>query len=314
MTSTIQGELEESIGLYEVFEALFPCGSITGAPKKITLEILESLEGEPRGVYCGAIGVIQRDKTTFSIPIRTILKTKNQCRFGVGSGIVWDSRAEDEYQELQTKMSFLNQELEFSLVETMLYSPFGEVQEFLEIPKGMAFISHHLKRLQESAKALGFVYPKNLLEKLEELRFDKPKIIRILLERNGDFRIETREYQSISSKTVYLQQKPYTSDLDRFKTTWKKDYSTLDSKGVFDVIYHQNEILLEGSRSNLVLELDGKLYTPKYDGRFLPGVCREVLLERGVIEERVLSVEDLARSQRIFCINSVRGILEVNLL
>lgn len=314
MTSTIEGKVREDQGLFEIFQALFPCGSITGAPKKITIEILESLEQSQRGVYCGAIGVLQKDSVVFSIPIRTIIKNDLHCRYGVGSGIVWDSLPDEEYGELQTKMKFLKQQVEFSLLETILYTPHQEIQEFLEIPQGMTFLSSHLKRLKESAKRLGIKYADHLSQELQSFSFEEKKIIRVSLTQSGESKIEILPYEEVKSRVITLQEKHHRSDLDIFKTTLGKDVKCLNENGLFDVIYHRDGILLEGMRSNLVLELEDGLFTPKFENQILRGICRDILLEKGVIQERVLRVEDLKRAKRIFCANSVRGVVEVNLL
>lgn len=313
MTSSIQGKLKSSLSLLEIFRALFPCGSITGAPKKNTLKILESLEEEKRGVYCGAIGVIQKEKALFSIPIRTIIKKDRQCLYGVGSGIVWDSNPLEEYDELKTKMRFLTPELDFSLLETILYTPQSIKQEFLELPSGLVFLSLHLERLKKSAQALGFKYQEGLKEHLLNLEFNEPKIIRVLLKKQGQFSIEILPYENLESKKILLKPKDFRSDLDQFKTTLKKDMACLREKSLFDIINHQEGVLLEGMRSNIALELKDGLFTPKYEGHLLPGVCREILLQKGVIKERKLFLSDLQKAERIFCMNSVRGVVEVNL-
>lgn len=314
MTSSIQGKLKDNQTLLEIFQALFPCGSITGAPKKITTEILQSLEEQDRGVYCGAIGMLQKDEMTFSIPIRTIFKQGKKCHYGVGSGIVWDSQAKEEYQELQTKMSFLKSCCEFSLLETILFTPKEIEQEFLTLPKGFVFLSHHLQRLQNSAKALGFAYPKDILHLLQSLDLKEETIIRLLLSKEGELSLQTIPFEKTQSNQICIQEKEFLSDLASFKTTLEKDLTFLRQNQLFDVIYHRNGILLEGMRSNLVLELEEGLFTPQYEGEFLCGVCRSVLLESGVIKERVLNLSDLKRARRIFCTNSVRGMMEVNLV
>lgn len=313
MTSSIRGVLKPSIGLLEIFEALFPCGSITGAPKKNTIEILETLEEEKRGVYCGAIGVIHKEEALFSIPIRTIIKKNKKCLYGVGSGIVWDSNPLEEYDELQTKMHFLKPELDFSLLETILYTPKTIKQEFLELPTGFVFLSSHLERLKKSAQILGFQYTDEIKSHLENLDFNEPKIIRVLLKKRGQFEIEVLPYDEVKSKKILIREKEFRSDLDRFKTTFNKDLMPLREKSLFDIISYQEGVLLEGMRSNIVLELKDGLFTPRDEGYFLCGVCREVLLKKKVIKERELLLSDLYKAERIFCINSVRGMIEVNL-
>lgn len=313
MTSSIKGMLKPSLSFLEILEALFPCGSITGAPKKNTLEILETLEEEQRGVYCGAIGVLQKENALFSIPIRTLIKKGKKCFYGVGSGIVWDSDPLEEYDELKTKMRFLTPTLDFSLVETILYTPQSIQQEFLELPSGLAFLSLHLERLKKSAQALGFQFQEGLKEHLLSLAFDEPKIIRILLNKQGRFEIQVLPYEELESKKILLQSKDFRSDLDQFKTTLNQGIAYLREKSLFDVINHQEGVLLEGMRSNIALKLKDGIFTPKDEGHFLRGICREVLLQKGVILERKLFLSDLQKAERIFCMNSVRGMVEVSL-
>lgn len=313
MTSSIKGVLKPSLNLLDVFLALFPCGSITGAPKKNTLEILETLEEEERGVYCGAIGMLEKEKALFSIPIRTLIKKNQKCLYGVGSGIVWDSDPLEEYDELKTKMSFLTQKLDFSLVETILYTPQCIKQEFLEFPSGLTFLALHLERLQKSAKALGFQYKDELREHLMALKFDQPKIIRVLLKKQGQFNLEILSYEELESKKIILRSKDSKSDLDLFKTTYKRNLACLRKKSLFDIISHQDGLLLEGMRSNIALKFKDGFFTPKYQGNFLRGICREVLLQKRIIQEKELFLSDLEKAEKIFCMNSVRGMVEVSL-
>lgn len=301
MTSTISATLKES-RLYEIFKALFPCGSISGAPKKSTLEILQNLERRDRGVYCGALGVVERDKATFSIPIRTFFREKDSKRlhYGVGSGIVWDSVGESEYEELKTKMRFLSPS--FELFESMLYEN-GKI----------LYLSRHLRRLEKSSEALGFVYPASVESKLKSLKFKGKRVVKITLKKDGEYHISHADFIPHTSNRFILQERRGKSDLYAYKTTYRPWSEGVDYTKIFDVIFYDSKgRLSEGSRSNIVLEIDGKLYTPRFEGQFLKGIMREVMLERGEIEEAELRVEDLHKASRIYCINSLRGKIEVN--
>lgn len=301
MTSTITATLQDS-GLWEVFGALFPCGSISGAPKKSTLQILQRLEDRERGVYCGALGVIGAKEAIFSIPIRTFWREGERLSYGVGSGIVWDSIAESEYEELKTKMNFLSPS--FELFESMLY-------ENGEIP----YLDRHLKRLQRSAEDLGFVYPQRFEGKLKALKFEGKKIVKIRLKRNGEYHISHTPFIPHASNLIYLKERRGRSDLYAYKTTFRPWAEGVEYDKVFDVIFYDSEgRLSEGSRSNLLLQIEGKLYTPKFSHQLLRGVYRELLLERGEIQEAELKVEDLHRASKVYCTNSLRGMVEVNLI
>lgn len=301
MTSTITATLKNT-ELLEVFKALFPCGSISGAPKRSTLEILERLEGRERGVYCGALGVIHAEQATFSIPIRTFWREGEKLSYGVGSGIVWDSEAESEYEELKTKMRFLSPS--FELFETMLYEN-----------GAIALLSEHLARLRESAKALGFEYPNPLEEEMKSLKLEGKCIVRVELERSGIYKIHTRSFTPHTSTAIILQERRGRSDLYPYKTTFRPWAEGIEYDKLFDVVFYDEQgVLSEGSRSNLLLEIEGKLYTPKFESQLLRGVYRELLLHAGEIEEAELKIEDIHRASKIFCINSVRGMIEVNLI
>lgn len=300
MTSTITAHLKE-VGLFEIFKALFPCGSISGAPKKSTLEILKNLESGNRGVYCGALGVVEKNRAIFSIPIRTLYKEEENLFYGVGSGIVWDSQEESEYEELKTKMKFLYPD--FSLFETMLYED-----------KKILFLSNHLERLRESSESLGFVYPKNLEKELKELELEGRHIVRVQLEIDGKYKFCFSPFIVHSNNTITLRERKGKSDLYAHKTSYRPWAKDIDYQSVFDVIFYDCEgRLLEGSRSNLVIQIGQKLYTPKFRGDFLRGIYRENMLKKKEIEERDLYLHDLRHASKIYCINSVRGMVEVNL-
>lgn len=301
MTSTITAKLKKT-ELLEVFQALFPCGSISGAPKRSTLEILHRLEGKERGVYCGALGVVEKERALFSIPIRTLFKQENKISYGVGSGIVWDSVGESEYEELKTKMSFLS--VNFDLIETMLY-------ENHKIP----FLQKHLSRLHSSAQALGFSFPKDLEQELRALELEGKFILRVTLKRGGEYTLHIQEFIPHTSNAIILKKREGKSDLYPYKTTYRPWAEGIEYGKVFDaVFYDERGYLSEGSRSNLLLEIEGKLYTPKFDGNFLKGIYREEMIRCGQVSERELKVEDLKSASKIFCVNSVRGRVEVNLI
>ena len=144
MTSTIQARLKKRVGLYEIFEALFPCGSITGAPKRETMGLIESLERRKRGIYCGSIGVVHKKRASFSVAIRTLRQRGEQFCYGVGSGITWESSAQQEWEELGLKAEILSSK-ECYLFETMLLQD-----------NCIVLLQHHRQRLLDSARKLGF--------------------------------------------------------------------------------------------------------------------------------------------------------------
>ncbi|EHI6445049.1 anthranilate synthase component I family protein, partial [Campylobacter jejuni] len=120
MTSSVQGKLKKNISLYQIFKALFPCGSITGAPKLESIKFIEELEQRDRGIYCGTIGLIHKNKNKFSVAIRTLEKQDEIYTYSTGSGLVWDSKFKDEFEELKLKSVILNP-CDFHLFETMYF-------------------------------------------------------------------------------------------------------------------------------------------------------------------------------------------------
>lgn len=305
MTSEISAELEDNTTLFEIFEAIFPCGSITGAPKISTMEIIDNVEVGKKGIYCGAIGLISPEKTVFSVPIR-ILRKKNKDKFflcRVGGAIVWDSTAIEEWEETLTKISFLTPS--FELVETIL------VQD-----GKMKYKAAHFNRMKKSAKALGFKFNKEI----EKIIPEKDGILRILLNKDGTFQTQYLPLHQIKTNKIIISETPVNSreKLLYHKTTSRPWYESSKEKirsgEIFDeIFFNENGELTEGSRSNIVLQIKGKIYTPLLECGLLNGVLRQKLLKENKISEKILKLKDLEKAEKIFCINSVRGIVEVKL-
>lgn len=306
MTSEVESELLEDVTLYELFQSIFPCGSITGAPKISTMKIIDEVEFGKRNVYCGAIGLIHGDFCEFSVPIRILQKTKESkvYKYRAGGAIVWDSEVEDEWNEVFVKTSFLSQNTkDWKLLETVRVKN-----------KTPSFWDEHISRLETSAKILGFKFNSEILN----LKFDKDGIYRIELNKSGEFGISYREYKiSKSNKIVVSEQVVNSSDVFlKYKTSYRPYYNSSLNKirqgEVYDeIFFNEKDELTEGSRSNIVLEIDGQLYTPPLCCGLLDGVYRKYLLDNGKCVEKVLTKSDLERADKIFCINSVRGEKEV---
>ena len=305
MTSEIVATLKDNTSLWEIFLALFPCGSVTGAPKRSTMQIIDALERGPRGVYCGAIGLLEPGHATFSVPIRILQRTCDETayRYRVGSGIVWDSDVREEWLETQTKTAFLQGD--FQILET------------LRIRDGaLLYEGEHLARMEMSAHALGFtVHPPCLTQ-----TWPTNGILRLLLSRDGTLKTETYPYDEIKSTRVQMATTQITSfdPMLRHKTTYRPWYAaTLEKirQGlVFDELFlNEAGELTEGARSNLFLQINGVLYTPPLACGLLNGVLRQKMLNDGTCVERNLYLEDLHNAERIFCGNSVRGLVDVQL-
>jgi para-aminobenzoate synthetase/4-amino-4-deoxychorismate lyase len=310
MTSEISAELEDNITLFEIFKAIFPCGSVTGAPKINTMEIIEKIEKGKRGVYCGAIGLITPEKTVFSVPIR-ILQKKTDANFyscRVGGAIVWDSTSKEEWDETLTKIKFLFSMNNLKLVETILIKN-GE----------MKYKKEHINRMKKSAKELGFKF------NLKDFDFKIPKsatpqILRILLSNDGGFETELLPLETIKTNKINLSTQIINSKelFLKHKTTYRPWYENATQKIksglVFDEIFlNEKGELTEGARGNIVLQIKNKLFTPQLKSGILNGILRQKLLKSGKIKEKNLYVSDLKKAQKIFCINSVRGIVEVEI-
>lgn len=318
MTSAISAELPENVSLIDILKALFPCGSVTGAPKISTMRLIAELEEEPRQVYCGAIGLLTRERAVFNVAIRTALIDSESgiAEYGAGGGIVWDSQAEEEYEEalLKSQALTLNRP-NFELTEAMLLRN-GE----LMMP------DRHLSRMQKSAQYFSFQYDENRANatlngalqqvKAASCEAEKSFKIRLLLSKAGDFRAEAIPLPTCPAtegdNRYALANYPVSSE-DVFlfhKTTHRKVYAerAADFPEVCDVLlWNERGELTEFTRGNLVLQLKGELWTPPVACGLLAGTLREELLETGAIRERVLHKSDLESAEEVWFINSIRG-------
>lgn len=315
MTSTVEARLDREVRWREVFGALFPCGSVTGAPKIRTMEIIAELEEEPRGVYTGAIGYISPEgRACFNVAIRTIIADRdNHAEMGIGGGITYDSDETSEYEECLLKGRFLTQEAPaFSLIETMRLEG-GEI----------SVLDRHLARLSDSAAHLGFACPAQEIERallgLAEQKPDQRLRVRLVLERGGAFEVEQTPLGEESRAPLSFRVSETRVDsMDPFlyhKTTHRPLYNAQRERalaeGLDEVVFlNERDELTEGTITNLFVERGGKLYTPPLYSGLLPGTLRQELLDEGRCQEQVLSVDDLRRADGIFLGNSVRGLVE----
>ncbi len=316
MTSTLEATIKHKKSLTDIFNALFPCGSITGTPKVETINFINHLENRNREIYCGTIGFITPNKeATFNVPIRTVSidTSKEQARYDVGGGITNLSNAQDEYNEAFTKAEILKlSNNDFKLIETFgLYNGIYVAYEA------------HLKRLQSSANYFNFKLNlnkiKNELTEIAEVNYNQNLRVRLLL--NIDGKIEISSVPLVIDdkiKSVSLANKPIDkNDLFLYhKTTNRAVYDELktDFPHYFDVILwnEQNEIT-EFTIGNLVIEYENKLITPPVSSGLLPGTYREVLLERKLIKEQIITKDMLAKAKHIWLVNSVRKWVKITL-
>lgn len=308
MTSEVESVLKNNITLYDIFNAIFPCGSITGAPKISTMKIIDDVEKGNRNVYCGAIGIIHKDFCEFSVPIRILQKTpKETCyTYRAGGAIVWDSNVDEEWKEAVLKTSFLTENSRnWRLIETI------KTENLTPL-----LWNEHLDRLKKSAQDLNFVFN----DAIPNIKFDKDGIYRILLSKNGNFELQFYPLNKIITNKISISNKIVNSKdvFLQYKTTYRPYYeetlSKINAQEIFDeIFFNEKGELTEGARSNIVLEIGNNLYTPPISCGLLAGTFRETLLKNNQIHEKILYKSDLYNANKIYCINSVRGMRLVQL-
>jgi para-aminobenzoate synthetase/4-amino-4-deoxychorismate lyase len=309
LTSTVTARSKATLA--EIFCALFPCASITGAPKVKTMQIIAATEAQPRQIYTGTFGWLAPGRQAhFNVAIRTILVDRQQRRatYGVGAGITWGSDSAEEYQECLDKAAVLTRPVNtFALIETMRWKP----------GTGYFILSEHLNRLESSAEYFDFAYDtkrvKAYLQTLAENFPATPHRVRLLLHRDGHLEgtFAAIERPSSVPLTLCLAQQPVDSQniLLYHKTTQRQLYEAcLGAAGEANevVLWNERGEITECCTANLVVEHAGKLLTPPLASGLLPGTYRNFLLQRGILTEQVLTPDDLHKSSRIYLINALR--------
>ena len=328
MTSTVHAQLRDTAGLPEIFDALYPCGSITGAPKHRTMQIIRELETNPRGLYTGAIGYFDPPQSAqtlgnfcLSVPIRTLqLQARSQDgvrkgEMGVGAGIVHDSVAADEYEECRLKARFLiGMQAEFELFETM----------YATRDDGVRHLDRHLLRLAASAAYFGFVFDEGKIRAALHAAcaaFDdaSARRLRFALRQDGSHTIQSAALTPLVEPVHILLAEEATDGRDLFlrhKTTIRTAYDAAwraaERQGAFDKVFCNTQgQVTEGGRSTLFVKLQGQWYTPPLISGLLPGVMRAVVLDDPSwnAQERILTVEELRNAEQIFVCNALRGVV-----
>ena len=308
MTSTVESTLRPGTSLVELMAALFPCGSVTGAPKIRTMEIIRELEPNSRGVYTGTIGLLYPGgDCVFNVAIRTVVvdSETGQATFGVGGGVTIDSTAVSEYEECLVKARFLNTKpRSFHLFESML------------IEDGNCFLlERHLARLRSSAEFFAFEFPESrVMSVIDELRMKHHEgkwKAKLTLAQDGMISTQVTRLEPPKDWRVGLASLPVDpSDRLLFhKTTQRNFYlSELQARPDCDdlLFFNDKGELTESSMANVVLRLNGKLVTPQISAGLLAGTFRDQLIADGEIEERRITVEELKAATEVFLINSVR--------
>jgi para-aminobenzoate synthetase/4-amino-4-deoxychorismate lyase len=333
MTSTVTGQLRPEIGFQEIFRALFPCGSVTGAPKIRAMQLIAQLEQRPRGVYTGAIGFFSKSESVFNVAIRTLSLDGDTGTMGVGSGIVIDSDPAAEFRECLLKAEFLTRVSDpasqpamgsFSLVETLLWQ--GEYP----------LIELHLDRLEDSAHYFAFPFNRAgakaaLQAHAKSLtsyprgagansppRSESPRKVRLLLNSEGHLHITDEPIPAPAAQPLRVRIATQRTDpcdpMYFHKTTQRLLYAethwAATEAGYDDVLFlNIHDQVTEGAIHNVFVEKDGRLFTPPIDCGLLPGVeRRNILATHPEAEEKVLTIEDLRQADAIHLCNAVRGI------
>ena len=310
MTSTVTAKTTASMN--EIMGALFPCASITGAPKARTMEIIQELENTPRRIYTGCIGFISPQRQAqFNVAIRTVLidKENHQAEYGVGGGIVWDSVSSDEYQECQIKAQVLTlNQPDFSLLETILWQP----------QNGYFVLNYHLQRLQDSANYFGFkVNINNVKTQLDQLTksfANRDYKLRLFLDSQGEIIYETIPLLPVNNQE-FVKLGMCCTPVDStniflyHKTTNRQVYEI--AKAAFPdcddvLLWNERGEITETCIGNIVVDLNGELLTPPVKCGLLAGTFRANLLEKCKIGEEIITLEMLKYSHRIYIINSVQ--------
>ncbi|MFC1718201.1 aminodeoxychorismate synthase component I [Candidatus Poribacteria bacterium] len=321
MTSTVRSELDENVKWFQFFKSMFPCGSVTGAPKINTMRIIDRMEKEPRGVYTGSIGYIAPDNTSaFNVAIRTVVldRVRKRGEMGIGSGIIYDSDPHSEFDECLLKADFLTtQYADFQLIETMLWQD-GDF--FL--------LDLHLERLGDSAKYFQFDYDRQrivqtLTREAKAFQNQEKYRARLLLYRDRTATITSTKLDDADSELKRVLFSSVRTEPDnRFlyhKTTnrelYNNEFQKARSEEYYDVLFlNIRGEVTEGAISNIFVKNNGKLYTPPIRSGLLNGVFRRHLFEKdSSLEEKVLFKSDILNAEKLYLANSVRGMVEVSL-
>lgn len=331
MTSSINAKLQASVNPETLLAATFPCGSITGAPKRKSIELIQQLEAQPRAHYTGSIGYLKPDPKSaigfsgsLNVAIRTLTLTPKangqyHAEYGVGGGIVIDSKAADEYQECQWKSALLHHLApEFNLIETLLVKN-----------KSIQALLTHQQRLIASAKTLGFATPAPALwQHLAKAASEhtSPTALRLEYCPDGSYELSTRTLQDIAPYAIIAKQTLAKQDyLRRFKTSLRHTYNQAiaeaQAQNAFDTLFFNDDgNLLEGARSNVFICLNGQWLTPALSLDILNGTARQAIMQQPsrylptqTITEALISQEMLMSAEHIYLSNALRGVFSVQL-
>ncbi|MFE4241465.1 aminodeoxychorismate synthase component I [Peribacillus butanolivorans] len=316
MTSTITAKTKPKTTIIDIFKALFPCGSITGAPKIKTMEIITELENSPREVYCGAIGFITPEcEAVFNVPIRTVVieKETGKAEYGVGGGITWDSVLLEEYDEAFLKAKLLSEE-----------RPTYQLLESIKLEDGQYFLlDEHIDRMMQSAGYFDYQFSetelRNKLQKYADSHYDSMQKVRVLLFENGDFEVSGQIIKTMEAEiSAIIAESPISTENPFLyhKTTNREVYEKFQTRHpeFYDVLlWNEQGYITEFTNGNVVVKINGDLFTPPVESGLLAGTFRQELLRKKEIKEKLITKADLHNAEEVWFINSVRRGLKVNL-
>ncbi len=316
LTSTVRSTLRPGISLSDAFRALFPSGSVTGAPKVSTMGLIAEVEGAPRGPYCGAIGYLAppgsgEPRANFNVAIRTVVRDRRTglAEFGVGGGITYDSSAAGEFDEAVAKARVLTaRRPRFELLETLRHEP----------ASGFRHLPEHLARLEASARYFGFAFVRfdaeAVLEKAVAELGGAEGLVRLLLARDGSVRIDLSEQPTAAPEPVRVAIHPQPVDPSDVwlyhKTTLRGPYERrrADRPDVDDVLLENDRgEATESTAANVAVKLGEAWFTPPLGSGLIAGTYRAVLLREGRLSERSIRVEELGHAGGLALVSSVRG-------
>ena len=321
MTSKVKGKLKPNSSLLDILSAVFPASSITGAPKKRTMEIIKEYEKEPREIYTGTLGFFPPNKDfTLNVAIRTLEYYEGKYKLGVGAGIVADSDPQSEYDETLLKTQFISQ-AEFDLIETILLDENGNY----------VYLDEHLERLKNSA--LYWQYPFSREKIKDTLSVTHrgttpvrsggyrcpPYILKIALDSKGNISISTRDYEKVSNPVKIKLSSVRMNSSGRFlyhktslRDVYESELSLAKGEDFYEVIFaNEKGYITEGSFTNIFYRINGEWYTPPISDGLLCGIWRDKFIKGNNALEKSLKIEDLCKCDEIIIGNSVRGEIKV---
>ena len=314
MVSRITSRLRLECDAVDVLKTIFPCGSVTGAPKVAAINALRRLEPEPRGAYTGSMGWIEPGgDAAFNVLIRTLEwhAGESRARLGLGSGLVVDSEPSNEWAECLLKGDFVRREAQdFDLIETMGFDP----------SEGIVELERHLDRMRNSAADLDFQFDRHAARnELQAATFGREQraMVRLLLSRSGAMAIQLKPYEEPEQLPVRVAVRPLPVDPSDFRLRYKTtDRRFLDlarqQEGEYETLFVDPEgKLTEGTRTSIFVEREGKLLTPPLSRGLMPGILRATLIDEGRAEEAELTPADLEGG--FFVGNIVRGLIPAKL-